>query len=75
LESFERSRAEGADFRDLVGGAGGVLVGEHDQRASGREIDETHGCAQRQRAGALRADEGARDVKAFLGEQVVEIVT
>ena len=74
VDPLEADRAVAEDLRHVVGRFEDVRVAEHQQRAGGGRVDEAHRRLQHGRQGALRADQGAGDVEALLGQQLVEVV-
>jgi hypothetical protein len=63
------------EIHQIVGCREVVRVAEHDERAHRRPLDEAHGRLEDDRAGALAAHERPPDVKAVLGEELVEVVS
>ena len=62
------------DHRDVVGGLEHIGIAEQQRAALLRARDQADRRVEDVRAGALGADERARDVEAVLGEQLVEVV-
>ena len=59
---------------DVVGRGGDVREAQHGQGAVRRLLDQLDGRLQNRRERPLAADDGARDVQAALGQQLVEVV-
>src|SRR5205085_5355906 len=75
VDSFETDWLVLADFRNVIADLIDVGITEDEKRTHRRIDNQLEGCFQNQHAGAFRADESARDVKVFLREQIIKVVT
>ena len=74
LEAFEADRRELENLRHVVGGLERVGIAEPDERPVLRAVNQRHLGFEDDGARAFAADQGARDVKSVLGQQLVEVV-
>ena len=74
FKAFEADGAELKNFGDMVGGLEGVRVTEAEQRAVLRTVDQVELGFENRYAGALGADERARDVESVFRQQLIEVV-
>ena len=62
------------DLGDVIGALIDVGIGDDEQDALRRTFDQAAGGFENRGAGSFGADQGAGDVEAVFGEQVVEVV-
>ncbi len=74
VEAFEADGAVIEGARDGVGSQKSVRESQHRKNAEGRTGGEVKLRRDNCRAGAFTADQGAGDVKAVFGEQLVEVI-
>ena len=74
VEAFEADGLVLHDFGDVVGALIDVGIGDDQQDALRRTLDQAAGCFENRDAGAFGADQCAGDVEAVFGEQVVQVV-
>ncbi len=74
VDQLEPDGAPLLDRGPVVGGFGDLVVGDHDERPPVQPGGELELGLEYGRAGPLGARQGARDVEAALGQQLVEVV-
>ncbi len=72
VDPFERGGAIGHDLGHVITGRVDIRIAEHQERARGRTVDEPHRGLQDHHAAAFGAHQGARDVEAVLGQELIE---
>ncbi len=73
VHPLEADRCRGEDLRDGLGGAHDVRIAEHGEHAGRGRRGEADGRLEEGDTGPLRAGEGAGEMEAALGEEVVEV--
>src|SRR5271163_2403625 len=63
------------DLRNIIGTDINIGPSHHQQHACRRTLDQTASCFEDGDASSFRTDQGARDMKAAFGEQVVQVVS
>ncbi len=74
VDALHRERLVRQDRRRGVGRGAVVREPEHEENSGFRRLDQGYRCLQHSHAGALGADQRARDVPATLGQQLVKRV-
>src|SRR5436190_5393952 len=75
IDRLQTDRFKLENLRQMVCSLENIWIAEHQQRTARWTIDQTNGCFEHNHASAFRADQRAADMKTFLGQQRVEIIT
>ena len=74
VEAFEADGFVAHDFGNMIGALINVGIGDDQQHAFGRTLDQAAGGFENGDAGAFGADESAGNVESILGQEVVQVV-